>query len=185
MDRRIAVKNIALLLGLVVSGSTVLSLFNACSTDQKKIKGEFFDAADMYIVESLVDIILPISSSIGAKELNVSQFVDKMCKYVLREVNQKEIRLGIEEFRKKFEKITDKISTEGNREDYSLMIKTYFDISHKEQKIIFEMLGNQNVSEELKATYHLYKFLTTIREYTLLGYFTSKAIIDSQVVSDI
>lgn len=47
MDRRTAVKNFALSLGLVVLGSTILSLFNACTTDETVLMPEFFKKSDI------------------------------------------------------------------------------------------------------------------------------------------
>lgn len=183
MDRRAAVKNIALSIGLVASGSTIISLFNACSGKKSNANPEFFNASDMFMISSLVDIILPTTSSIGAKDLNVSQFIDKICTHVLSAENQKEIKLGAQEFSKKFQELTNKTPTQGNENDYEFMVKTYFDIPREKQKSIRKMLDNVNDKQtnELEPDYHLYKFLTTVREITLLGYFTSKSISDIEM----
>ena len=183
MDRRAAVKNIALSIGLLASGSTIISLFNACSGKKSNENPEFFKASDMFMISFLVDIILPTTSSIGAKDLNVSEFIDKICTHVLSAENQKEMKLGAQEFSKKFQELTNKIPTEGNKNDYEFMVKTYFDIPQEKQKTVLKMLdiADDNQTNEIKPDYHLYKFLTTIREITLLGYFTSKSISDSEM----
>lgn len=182
MDRRTAVKNIALSLGLAVSGSTVISLFNACSTDRKPVKPEFFTTSDLYSIDYLADIILPATASKGAKDLNLSQFIDKMCKHVFNEEKQQEIKRGAEEFSNRFSKITGKTPSDGTKEDYQLMVSTYFDISEEKQKAVFKLLDTDysTLSYELKPDYNLYLFLTTIRELTLLGYFTSQAIVEGE-----
>lgn len=180
MDRRTAVKNIALSLGLVVSGSTILSVFNACATDKTVVLPEFFKKSDIHSVEGLVDIILPKTSSIGATDLNISQFIDKMCYHVLLKKQQDEIRMGIQEFSKRFEEITNKLPSNGNREDYQQMVATYFDVSEERENAVFEMLenGSDKLAENVKPDYYLYTFLTTIRELGMLGYFTSQVVME-------
>lgn len=183
MDRRTAVKNIALSLGLAVSGSTILSILNACSTDNSTIKPMFFNPSDLRSIDFLVDIILPATSSIGGKDLNISQFIDKMCKHVLDEEKQQAVRLGAEEFSKRFQKINGKMPSEGSSEEFQLMVATYFDISEEKEKSVFELL-NQNyndLSDSAKPDYNVYTFLTTIRELSLLGYFTSQTIMEREM----
>lgn len=177
MDRRTAVKNIALSLGLVVSSSTVITLLNSCG-EKNTITPEFFKIADRYIIDFLIDIILPVTSTMGAKDLNISQFIDKMCHYVLNEEQQAEISFGLVEFSSQFQQNTGKLPSEGNKEDYQLMVKTYFDISEKEEMAVFKLLNSDynNLSRSLKPNYNLYKFLTTVRELSLLGYFTSEIV---------
>ncbi|MBA6154647.1 gluconate 2-dehydrogenase subunit 3 family protein [Gelidibacter maritimus] len=183
MDRRTAVKNIVLSLGLVVSGSTILSLFNACTTDKTVVLPEFFKKSDMLGIEGLVDIILPKTSSIGANDLNISLFIDKMCCHVLSKKQQDEIRMGIEKFSKQFEKITNKLPSNGNREDYQQMIATYFDVSEKREKAVFQMLenGSDELAENVKPDYYLYTFLTAVRELGMLGYFTSQVVMEGDI----
>lgn len=183
MDRRTAVKNIALSLGFAVSGSTVISLFNACSADKTTLKPEFFKASDLYSINFLVDILLPVTATIGAKDLNISLFIDKMCKHVVSEEKQKSIRLGAEEFSKRFEQITDKNPLEGNKQDYQQMVTIYFGISEEKEKAVFEMLNEDynNPPENVQPDYNLYTFLTTIRELNLLGYFTSQTIMEREL----
>lgn len=183
MDRRTAVKNIALSLGLAVSGSTIINLFNACSTDKNLVKPEFFTTSDLYSIDVLSDIILPATLSKGANALNLSQFIDKMCKHVFNEKKQLEIKRGAEEFSSRFSKITGKTPSEGTKEDYQLLVSTYFDISAEKEKAVFIMLATDydTLTPDLKPDYNLYLFLTTVRELSLLGYFTSQAIVEGEL----
>lgn len=179
MDRRTAVKNIALSLGLAVSGSTVISLFNACNTDKQSIKLEFFSPLDFKSIEFLVDIILPKTLNKGANELHVPQFIDKMCQHIYDDKKQQNLKIGITEFSKQFEIITGKTISKGIRQDYEKMIRSYFEVSEEKEKAIFIMLAKENdddLTGSKKTEYALYFFLTTVRELSLLGYFTSQAI---------
>lgn len=183
MDRRTAVKNMALSLGFIVSGSTIINIFNACSTDQKAIKPNFFKASDLYSINFLTDIILPTTTSIGAKDLNLTEFIDTLCADVLTPDQQRNMRFGAEEFSNGFYKLTGKETSHGNQQDYQRMLAACFDVSEADQQEIFKLLKQDvnTLSKNLKSKYYLYAFLTTIRELTLLGYFTSKTITEPHV----
>ncbi|TDU43248.1 gluconate 2-dehydrogenase subunit 3-like protein [Gelidibacter sediminis] len=180
MDRRMALKNMALSFGFAVSGATIISLFNSCSDEKPTLTSEFFKASDMYNIAQLVDFILPKTATVGAKDLNIAHFVDKMCQHVLDDQQQKEMRLGVAEFSKKFLKITGNSTTEGTQQDYELMLSTYFNVSKDQEKAVFEMLDSDynTLSNAIKPDYHLYTFMTTVRELSLLGYYTSQTIME-------
>lgn len=183
MDRRTAVKNIALSLGLVVSGSTVLSLFNACTTDKTDIVLEFFKESDLKVIDGLMNVILPETSSIGAKHLNISQFIDKMCCHVMSKKQQDEIQMGGYEFSKRFEEITNIVPSNGDKVDYRKVVATYFDVSKERESAVFEMLenGSDRLLDSVRPDYYLYTFLTTIRELGMLGYFTSQVVMEGDI----
>jgi len=180
MDRRTALKNMALSFGFAVSGATVISVFNSCSDEKTTVTSEFFKASEMYSITQLVDLLLPKTSTIGAKDLNIPHFVDQMCQHVLDDQQQKEMRRGVAEFSKRFLKSTGNSTTEGTQQDYELMLSTYFDISKDQEKAIFKMLDSDyhTLSNAIKPDYHLYTFLTTVRELSLLGYYTSQTIME-------
>lgn len=180
MDRRTALKNMALSFGFAVSGASIINLFNSCNAEKGTLTSEFFKSSDMYSIAMLVDLMLPTTSTVGGKELNISQFIDQMCQHVLDDQQQKDMRSGNEEFSKRFEKITGKASTEGNQIDYQQLLTSYFDISEAQQQAVFELLASDyhTLSNDLKPNYRLYTFLTTVRELSLLGYYTSQAIME-------
>lgn len=183
MDRRTAVKNIALSLGLVVSHSTLLSLFNSCSTNSSKVEPKFFKTSDLYGIENLVDLILPPTSTPSGNDLSLSYFIDSMCAHVLNQEQQRNMKLGLEEFSVVFQKLIGKSISQGGKDDYQLMLTTYFDISEDNQKEIFNLLSHDVnvVSNASKPKYYLYTYLTTIRELTLLGYFTSQTVMEGHL----
>lgn len=180
MDRRTALKNMALSFGFAVSGASIINLFNSCSTDKSTLTSEFFTLSEVYSIEMLIDLILPTTSTVGGKDLNVSQFIDKMCQHVLDNQQQKGMRSGAEEFSKRFEKITAKAPTDGNPDNYKQILTIYFDISEAQEQAVFELLASDftTLSKHLKPDYHLYLFLTTVRELSVLGYFTSQTIME-------
>ncbi len=182
MDRRTALKNMALSFGFAVSGATVISVFNSCSDEKTTVTSEFFKASEMYSITQLVDLLLPKTSTIGAKDLNMSRFIDKMCQHVLNDEQQMAMKLGTEEFSKRFIEITGKVPTDGNVKDYQKMLTIYFDIPKAQQETVFVLLASdyQMLSPDLKPDYRLYTFLTTVRELSLLGFFTSQTIMEME-----
>ncbi|TXE08153.1 gluconate 2-dehydrogenase subunit 3 family protein [Gelidibacter salicanalis] len=180
MDRRTALKNMALSFGFAVSGTTIISVFNSCSDAKTTVISEFFKASEMYSISQLVDLLLPTTTTIGAKDLNIARFIDKMCQHVLNAEQQMEMKLGTEEFSKRFNNITGKVPVDGNVEDYQKMLTTYFHISEAQQDAVFELLDSdyQLLAHDLKPDYRLYTFLTTVRELSLLGFFTSQTIME-------
>lgn len=180
MDRRTAIKNMALSLGFVVSGSTVISLFNACSTEKTYLQSVFFKAEDMRSIDFLTEIILPKTSSPGAKDLSLAQFVDKMCQHVLSAEKQQAVLSGAAEYARGFEKYMGKTSYNGQQTDHERMIARYFNLSENEEKSVLTLLETDAsaLPENQKSKYHLYTFLTTVRELSMLGYFTSETVLE-------
>lgn len=180
MDRRHVLKNIALTLGLTVTTPTVLSLLGSCAKDVGTSTLEFFDKKSIVAIEFLVDIILPVTTTVGGKQLNLSIFVDKMIKNVLKDRDQKEISMGLDEFAKDFEDLFGKKIQEGNHKDYEQIVKTFFDVPDKIRTEVFTLL-QQDFSllpQQSKKDYVLYKFLTTVRAFSMLGYYTSQTIVE-------
>lgn len=75
MNRRDAIKNLGLSLGFVVVTPTVISLLNSCKADPVWLP-EYFSQNEGYLIQSLVDIILPETDTPSASQVNVPQFID-------------------------------------------------------------------------------------------------------------
>lgn len=183
MDRRTAVKNIALSLGIAVSGTTIINVFNACSSETTAVKSALFTPSDLKSMDMLADIILPVTTTKGAKHFNMSRFIDKMCSHVFDEPKQQKIKRGAEEFSDRFYKMTGKKPSKGNKANFEHVLSTYFDIPKDQEIAVFELIDTDydKLSDQLKPDYELYLFLTTIRELSLLGYFTSQVILEGQL----
>ena len=83
MKRREAIKNLSLGIGYVVSAPAVLGILESCSKPEPGWEADFLSEELKPIVDRLVDIILPSSDIPGGLELNLPQFVDKMCADIL------------------------------------------------------------------------------------------------------
>lgn len=91
MNRRDALKNLGLSLGYVMATPTILSMLQSCTTPKEKWAPLFFSDKQAYVMESLMDLILPKTKGVpGAMDVNVPQFIDL---YILKTATdeQKEI----------------------------------------------------------------------------------------------
>lgn len=180
MDRRIAVKNIFMAIGITVSTPTLISILNSCSENKKNWLPTFYDKSEIKIVSYLVDIILPKTSVVGGEDLNLSRFVDNMCADVLNVEKQNKIKLGLNEFINRFEEHFNKNFSKGSIDEYEVLIGKYMNISKEKEIDVFEMLNTddyKSLSVYQQQDYLLYQFLTTVRELSFLGYYTSEMIV--------
>ncbi len=178
MNRRVALKNLTMSLGYVVAAPTLLKILASCTSEAKMWTPVFLSAEEKYIVTHLVDIILPSTDTPGALDVNVPQFLDMMYKDIEKESNQKLFKNGAKIFIEKFTKMFDVPVLEGKKQDFEKLFAVYFDISEDEtQEILLrQKIKINKVSRDDIDSYLLYKFLLSIRYYTLFGYYTSEKI---------
>ena len=178
MKRREAIKNLSLGIGYVVSAPAVLGILESCSKPEPGWAADFLSDELKPMVNHLVDIILPSSDIPGGVELNLPQFVDKMCANILVKKDQEWVLSGGAFFA---ERVASQAGGEANgatRQEVLEVFKTYFDLPEAEKKAILykQQKGAEEITDEEKDNFALYKFLFTVREFALLGYFTSERI---------
>ena len=88
MDRRQAIKNISLSLGYALTGSTIISLFNSCTSKNTISNFNVLNDKQRFCIENLADIIIPKSSSPGALDVNIIEFIDVMVSETLTNKEQ-------------------------------------------------------------------------------------------------
>ncbi|MEP5341210.1 MAG: gluconate 2-dehydrogenase subunit 3 family protein [Algibacter sp.] len=178
MNRRDALKNLTMSLGYTVAAPTLLSMLNSCTTKAETWIPKFLSEIEKNIITHLVDIILPASDTPGALDVNIPQFIDLMYNDMEKESNQKRLKKGGELFASKFKSTFNTDASEGKREDFETLLGSYFNVSKAEEKEILKQqkLSLNKISTDSLDNYSVYKFLISIRYYTLFGYFTSEEI---------
>lgn len=77
MNRRDALKGLGLSLGYVIATPTLLSMLQSCTAQPEKWTPLFFSEKQAYVLENLVDLILPKTKATpGAIDVNVPKFID-------------------------------------------------------------------------------------------------------------
>ena len=178
MKRREAIKNLSLGIGYVVSAPAVLGILESCSKPEPGWEADFLSEELKPIVDRLVDIILPSSDIPGGLELNLPQFVDKMCADILVNKDQELVLNGGAFFAERVASHAGGDPNRATRQEVLDVFETYFDLPEAEKKAILykQQKGAEEITAEEKDSFALYKFLFTVREFTLLGYFTSERI---------
>lgn len=178
MDRRTALRNISVGLSGVASTPVLLSLLASSTANAATWKAESFSPELQHIVTRLVDVILPGSSTPGALDVNVPQFIDKLYTHIFSSTDQQTFSRGATVFAKKFEQVFRRQAIDGGVDEFQQLLEGYFDLSQQEQNKIFaeqdRSLGD--IDPANKDTYLIYKFLLSVRQNTLFGYFTSEKV---------
>ena len=178
MDRRAALKNMSLTLGYAVATPTILSVLQSCTSDVATWKPVFFTETEGFMITQLSDIILPKTEIVGALDVNVPEFMDKMFDEILEDEQKATMKEGATAFANEFKSVYGKDASKGTKEEFEKLLAAYFKISDDQQLQVFETLTKDKTTLEGTKlnTFLIYKFLTETRSYTLFGYYTSEEV---------
>ncbi len=178
MNRRTAIKNLTMSLGYTVAAPTIFNMLSSCTAEVNTWSPLFLSSEEKHIVTLLVDIILPASDTPGALDVNVPQFLDMMYYDIEKKENQDLFKKGASIFSEKLKNQFGSDVAKGSKEQFETLLGFYFDISGKATATIFkeQRLPIENLTDPQIENRSLYKFLISVRAYTLFGYFTSEKI---------
>lgn len=174
MDRREAVKYISILMGGAVIGGDAFLL--GCKSETGK--SDWLSTKSIAYLDEIADTILPRTSSPGAKDARVGQFMTVMVNDCYEEGDQKAFKEGMDKLndasKKQYKNAFIEI-TPAQRKDLLIAID-------KEAKDYQKTLGDFNKAESDKqlkdAKYVKQKksphYFTMMKQLSLLGFFTSK-----------
>ena len=174
MDRRTALKNLTIGIGYTVATPTILSVLSSCSNNTETWTPLFLSEDEKYMVTHLVDIILPKDDLPGALDVNIPQFIDKMYHDIEVDTKKNIFKKGAAYFAEDFKKEISEVK----KDDFKKSLESYFNLSDEDSKEILEAQNRkiENVSTDAIKSYSIYKFLLSIRYYTIFGYCTSEKI---------
>lgn len=161
MNRREALKNVALFMGgTVIGGSAFLSGCQSNRQEESRNEGELFSQDDIAFMNEVGETIIPATDTPGAKAAGVGSFMAMMVKDCYDSEQRKTFVNGLEKMKKNFSneyggffeeaKVDDRTSFINNLE---IEVVTYY---------------RQKKAEDPE---HFYRML---KELTLLGFFTSE-----------
>lgn len=179
MERREAVKYISILLGGAVIGAD--AFLTGCKT--KTGNAHEFNEDDIAYLNEIGETILPKTSTPGAKEANVGQFMTVMVNDCYEESDQKVFHDGMDKlndaaykkFGNKFMKLSPQqrhdllVELDNEAKEYQKKVKDFND--KEDAKLLKEnQQGNLKYVREHMSPH----YFTMMKQLTLLGYFTSK-----------
>lgn len=178
MHRREILKTIPALLGGVIGSSTLFNVMLSCKENAVSQESglSFFNEGQRTILYHLVDIILPASDTVGALDVDVPLFINRILEHVLNKSQKEQFIKGQAYFENKFKSVFQKNSSEGNQAEFSELLTAYFDISESKQKEVFKIMSESETKVDNLEMFYTYKYLTFIRYYTLYGYYTSEVV---------
>ena len=161
MNRRDALKNVALFMGgTVIGGSAFLA---GCQSDRRKeveVAVDLFSEEDIRFMNEIGEIIIPETDTPGAKAAGVGSFMARMVSDCYDEKQQRTFISGLKKMKKNFSKEFDLLFEEAKDEERSSYINNL--------EIEVATYYRQKKQEDPE---HFYRML---KELTLLGYFTSE-----------
>lgn len=192
MNRRDAVKSVAFLLGGALSATTIGVFLEGCGPSDKKGNASLFSADQEKLITEIADIIIPTTSTPGAKAAGVGPFIPMMIQDCYPEDAQKAFVKGLEdiedrskkEFNKSFlemsvkerEQLIGKVREETLAEQKSERERSEAERKAEENKVVKksekEEAGRPMNAKERKSEKPL--FFALMRDLTILGYFTSE-----------
>lgn len=159
MDRRDAVKSVAILMGGALSASTLSVMLNSCNNAPEKGEGTTFTENEKGVIKRVADVIIPKTDTPGAVDAGVPAFIVMMMQECYPLKDQDDFHEGLAAFNKwsskKYGKEFLKLSPDKQQQAVTELDKAVLGKDNKEK--------NKNLA-----------FYRTLKELTLLGYFTSE-----------
>lgn len=170
MNRRNAIQKAALLLGGAFSAPTLLAMKNWGNSASVKGFDIRFTPTQSNIIAEVAEMIIPQTSTVGAKAAGVPAFIEMMlkdCYYTPEHLSFKE---GVEAL----EKMNFLGQNEQKRTEMLKKIESETKELMKAYQVQQSKMGDNDDKELMKKQAKGLPFWRLIKELTLLGYFTSE-----------
>ncbi len=179
MERRSALRNMLLAMGYTVSMPTVVSVLQSCENPASEPwKPLFLTEVEKMLVEQIADIIIPKTDIVGAIDVGVPILIDALYHEVESEESREIFRKGAAIFAFNFGELYKKNVVEGTREQFEIILGNYFNLAASEEALLKKNQSMNYKEVPLKGMerYLVYKFLLSVRQKTLLGYYTCEKV---------
>jgi gluconate 2-dehydrogenase gamma chain len=169
MNRREAIQRTALVLGYAITGPALVGVMNGCkATPELGYQPVFFTKDQARLVSEVAEIILPKTTTPGAKDAGVPGFIDSMLKEVYQKEDQEKFLKGLAEFDDDCKKSFGNSFNQCDTDDQKAHFKKHHD----------EALTNTTYNGATgwwnSGGGGDKPFVLKMKELTLLGFFTSE-----------
>lgn len=152
MDRRHALKNMAILLGL--SPLTALAVERFQSGSLEHVNSRLFTENDLNLMAEIAEMIIPATSTPGAKETGVPAFIEMMVQECYREPEQAMFQKGLVQ-------LEEKAKAKGG---------SFVSLKSAEKTKLLDELETEALKNPRAPSFWL-----LIKELAMIGFFTSEA----------
>ena len=181
MKRREALKSITYTTGMAMSASAFMSLLQSCqSKDPLTWTPEFMMEEEAYVVEKIVDMVIPRGDSVGALDLNIHIFLDSYMKECYTEGDVKKFRSGINVFMARFQESVGSVFSEASKEEKEKFIQDIYSSYNERAQELYVWIDDDRTPDAPQPgeedEYNLVKFLIDIRQTTINAFFTTEKV---------
>lgn len=160
MDRREALKRLALLTGGALSFSTVAGFMGGCRATNTDYSPQTLSATQDQLVAELAEQIIPSTDTPGAKAAKVNQYIDHMLTNWNTDEEKEHFLEGLDH--------VDELSN--NRYD-----RDFLELGEEDKIAVMEDLEQEALDNpNPKPNTGLKPFFAMMKEYTVVGYYTSE-----------
>ncbi len=169
MNRREAIQRTALALGYAITGPALLGVMNGCkAAPELSYKPVFFTEDQARLVSEVAEIILPKTTTPGAKEVGVPGFIDSMLMEVYQKDDQDKFLKGLAEFDDDAKKTFSNSFNDCDSVEQTAHFKKHHDEALSASK------GGESTGWWNTGGGSDKPFVLKMKELTLLGFFTSE-----------
>lgn len=159
IDRREALKRVAVLLGGTLSVPTVAGVMSGCQTGRAPADLQALSSHQNDLVVTISDYIIPATDTPGAKAANVNRFIDTMLAESFLPKARKRFLSGLDEVDPRSEKMHG---------------AAFLESTQDQQVALLETLDEEAFGENADFDPSKPPFFRTMKELTLVGYYTSE-----------
>lgn len=186
-------QRVAFLMGGALSAPTMIAMLEGCksNTATEATTASFSFSPDYKnLVSEIAEIIIPKTSTPGAKDAGVGPFIEVMLKDCYTPAQQAHFKKGLDDLEAASQKDNGKKFLESTPEQQTALLKKFEQMANDEakqndesRKIVDNETGlikdpkdpDPKKSESTKKEVPSVPFFKLMKELTLLGYFTSEA----------
>lgn len=172
MNRRDAIKKVAILLGGTLSAPTLMAMSRWEQPFVQNTEGVLFSLTELQkqIVAEVAEMIIPKTSTAGAKDAGVPAFIEMMLKDCYYEPEHISFMKGVISLEQS--KFLDMDAAKRT----AMLTKVEAETKQimKEREVKQTKMGDNDDKEIMKAQAQGLPFWRLMKELTLLGYFTSE-----------
>jgi hypothetical protein len=176
MNRRDALRNVALLMGGALSATTLSVISEGCKTSDKK-GGELFTAQQQSTIDELADTIIPTTGTPGAKAAGVGPFIAMMIKECYPENVQKIFTDGLDDLDDRSKSKFSNSFVAIDPKQRAVVLQEVVDKIKKDKEKNKDEKPKKNEGGRTSTAPSAKKdpnFFQLAKELTMLGYFTSE-----------
>jgi len=175
MNRREAIQRVAMLMGGSVIGANLF--LEGCTRSASKDVAGLFEPANTDLLGDLAETILPKTSTPGAKEAGVGEFIPVMIRDCYDPVDQKAFVKGLADVDKRAKKEFGKKFQELSKEERLQFVNAWdkeakqYQSQRKEKQLALKEEAEKSGKEPEQVPNHFFHML---KQLTLTGFFTSE-----------